>query len=108
MVVYEVNLRIKDEIYSAFMNWLEYHANEMLNFKGFKNFKILHDTDNQYGLHNVTVVYDVSTMDNLNTYLNHHSAAMRDDGISKFGNKFSASRRILVSSDALCSERATI
>lgn len=97
MVIYEVNLTVEKGIFMIFYDWLIPHITKMLEFNGFLNAKTLLDssasTDKETNT-KLTVVYTVDSMKNLDHYLTHHSASMRKEGLEKFGNKFSATRRI--------------
>lgn len=95
MVIYEVNLLIDENIYSQFELWLKEHASEMLQFPGFINAHILkpenEDTENQKKL---TVQYQLDNKNSLTNYFNQFAAKMREDGLKRFKDKFSAERRI--------------
>lgn len=95
MVVYEVNLIIKNEIFDAYYQWLVDHIKIMLTFDGFKEARIqrLNDqeeNDNQ----KITVCYTLESQAALDSYLTNHAPKMREEGIKNFGNQFSATRRI--------------
>ena len=94
MTIYEVNLNIQDTIYSDYYKWLKHHIELMMKQKGFIDYKIAMDVEHSENAKNVTVWYYLDSMDSLNNYLENHSKEMRDDGLRKFGNKFSANRRI--------------
>ena len=96
MIIYEVNLTINNDIYAEYYHWLIDHVKEMLKFPGFKTVeiakeKLLQDNNNQSKL---TVRYTLNSEDDLDNYLNHHAPRIREEGIKKFGNQFSATRRI--------------
>ncbi|HHG8507952.1 TPA: DUF4286 family protein [Legionella pneumophila] len=95
MVIYEVNLLIDEDIYSQFELWLKEHAREMLQFPGFIKAYLLkpenEDTVNQKKL---TVQYQLDNKNSLTNYFNQFAAKMREDGLKRFKDKFSAERRI--------------
>ena len=93
VVVYEVNLKVENGIFDAYRVWLLEHIEQMLKFDGFSGYNLSINTEHQ-GAKLLTVWYYLETMTALDDYLENHSKEMRDDGIKKFGNKFSASRRI--------------
>lgn len=94
MVIYEVNLRIKSDIYDDYMGWLTPHVEEMLTFKGFKSARYLSEQRaEEDGFRKITVQYVLENMADLDHYLENHSKRMRDDGLLKFPNQFSATRR---------------
>ena len=94
MVVYEVNLKVENDLYDAYRDWLLEHIEQMLKFDGFSGYNLSINTEHQDGFKLLTVWYYLETMTALDDYLENHSKEMRDDGVKKFGNKFSASRRI--------------
>ncbi|MGQ4004707.1 DUF4286 family protein [Francisellaceae bacterium CB300] len=94
MVVYEVNLEVESGVFDAYNVWLLEHIEQMLKFDGFSGYNLSINTEHQDGVKLLTVWYYLETMTALDDYLENHSKEMRDDGIKKFGDKFSASRRI--------------
>lgn len=100
MVIYEVNLSINKDSFDSYLSWLTPHVKEMLNFKGFKKARYLNETKyDDHQTKNLTVQYEVDTMDDLEDYLTNHSSRMRDEGIKRFKDKFSASRRFFFIGD---------
>jgi len=91
MVVYEVDLFVNKKIYPKFKTWLDEHIKEMLTIDGFMNAKI---TDNKENEPHLTVQYQVSSYDKLDTYFKTQADEMRQKGIDKFGDQFRAERRI--------------
>lgn len=97
MVIYEVNLEIDHEIYPDYMNWLTHHMQQMLQLKGFIRAKIANLSDSKENTKQVTIWYELNTKEDLEQYLTIYAPTMREDGIKRFGNKFSANRRIFES-----------
>ena len=101
MVVYEVNLRVAAAIAPEFERWLVGHIKEMLAIPGFFRARWYTrdgaDEGATGGDDEVlwTVQYDVYTRDDLDRYLREDAGRMRDDGVARFGGRFSASRRVL-------------
>jgi DNA-directed RNA polymerase subunit L len=95
MVVYEVNLKILASVFDDYVNWLSHHVRDMLKLDGFQRAKYLseHPSREDDSI-KLTVQYEVDTIANLQNYLDNHSKHMRDDGINKFPDQFSATRRI--------------
>lgn len=95
MVIYEVNLLINANIYNEFQLWLKEHAKEMLQFPGFIEAHILRpeneDTESQKKL---TVQYQIDNQSSLTIYFNQFAPKMREEGLKRFKDKFSAERRI--------------
>ncbi|WP_058535343.1 DUF4286 family protein [Legionella saoudiensis] len=102
MVIYEVNLAIDRDIYSQFQLWLKEHAKEMLQFPGFIKASILKpENESDSDKEKLTVQYQLENRESLNVYFTQFSAKMREDGINKFKNGFSAERRIFEVQDSI-------
>lgn len=101
MVIYEVNLTVNNDIFHEFYAWLVKHAEEILRFTGFQQAEIAKEKMNVSEAVKLTVRYTLSSEDDLNHYLTHHAPAMREDGIKRFGNQFSAVRRIFTESSVI-------
>ena len=101
MIIYEVNLTINNEIFDEYYHWLVEHIGLILKFKGFREAELakeqmtVNDTTETMKL---TVRYSLNSNEDLNDYLTNHAPAMKEDGIKKFGEKFSASRRVFTES----------
>lgn len=93
MIIYEVNLTIEFSIYSEFKLWLLAHVEQMVQFNGFIEAKILEEVESKEHK-KITVSYLLDSQKSLDVYLKHHAPEMRQDGIDKFGSKFSATRRV--------------
>ena len=99
-IIYEVNLEVDVEVLDTFVPWLEEHIEQMLTFDGFKSSEVLTDEENEEEgsqRKHYTVQYRLENRASLNSYFENHAAAMRGDGMNRFGGKFSATRRILES-----------
>ncbi len=94
MVIYEVNLKINNCIATKFKAWLNAHVSEMLEIDGFIKAKILKDNDSSDNFTLLTVHYTVENYDKLEAYFLNQATQMREDGVARFGNKFTATRRI--------------
>ena len=95
MIIYEVNLSISKTIYKDFEKWLSIHIDKMLTFDGFNEYRIYNissgDIDNKL----LCVHYYVQTRKDLNNYFKNYSKSMKKNGLDKFGDNYTASRRIL-------------
>src|SRR5690606_33096035 len=97
----EVNLRVAAAIAPEFEVWLAGHIKEMLAIDGFFRARWYTrdaaDEGADAGRDEVlwTVQYDVYTRDDLDRYLREDVGRMRGDGIARFGDRFSAGRRVL-------------
>lgn len=96
MLIYEVNLTVNNEIYNEYYSWLVPHVKEMLQFRGFRKAEISQDktAENDNEQKKLIVHYSVDSEADLHDYLNNHAANMRAGAIAKFGDKFSAVRRV--------------
>tara|TARA_B100000949_G_C14128263_1_gene385511 strand:+ start:185 stop:502 length:318 start_codon:yes stop_codon:yes gene_type:complete len=98
MVIYEVNLKINKEIFTKYKTWLDGHIQQMLRIPGFLQATLLQEIlDDEYqtpAQKNITVQYLLRNSADLKTYFDKYASSMRDDGINRFKNNFSATRRI--------------
>jgi len=97
MIIYEINLTIENEIFDDYYNWLIEHVKQMLQFDGFNSCEIAKDNfigEPQYT--KMIVRYMLDSEENLNHYLTNFASKMREEGIHRFGNQFTATRRVLV------------
>ncbi|MBT8080633.1 MAG: DUF4286 family protein [Gammaproteobacteria bacterium] len=104
-VIYEVTLDVDREIATEFDEWLSAHVAEMLELPGFVSAETLEsETDEEDRVQRVTR-YTLEGRDELNAYLAGQAAAMRQDAIERFGERFQASRRVLSESVAVSPAR---
>lgn len=103
MVIYEVNLTVNNDIFQEYYHWLVPHVEMILQFRGFKKARISKEkiAEDNISTTKLTVQYTLDTEENLDAYLKNHSPAMREDGIKRFGDKFSATRRVFVESSVM-------
>ena len=94
MVIYEVNLAVDNDVAEAFAVWLREHIRAMLAFDGFDH-AVWYQRDPGGGRQHWSVHYHVDSGRALTAYFEHHAAAMRQDGLARFGGRFDADRRIL-------------
>ena len=94
MPIYEVNLFVENNIAEEMAVWLRTHMREMLDFDGFTAAR-WYQLDPEDGKQRWVCHYHVEKMQHLQDYFDHHATAMREDGIQRFGDAFSATRRIL-------------
>lgn len=98
MIIYEVNLQVEKTVWPAFITWLDEHIygeKGMLSFAGFERVTLLRPLEEESHFHSLTVHYYVGSQTYLDDYFQHYAAAMREEGILRFGHQFSATRRIL-------------
>lgn len=95
MVIYEVNAAVDEDVAPAYEAWLHGHIRQMLAFDGFVHASVFTSDSGAPGRRHFTVHYHVSDRTHLDDYLRRHAAAMRADGINRFGDRFATDRRIL-------------
>lgn len=98
MVIYEVNLDVDAAIAVEHRAWLHRHIAEMLALPGFiaaDLFDIV-DPPPAPGRIAVCVHYQLENDDALQAYIRDHAQHMRADGLTRFGDRFRATRRVLI------------
>ena len=100
MLIYEVNIEVDESINYKVAGWLTEHINKMLEHKGFKAaqwfFRLPEDEERQPdGKTLWTIQYLVEDKEKLQDYLQNHSQKVRQEAIDRFGDKFTATRRVL-------------
>ena len=97
MVIYEVNLMIEKAILEEFAAWLRSHMNELLQLEGFVSAQCYaEEAEGSSDQAHWTVHYHLKDRISLQDYFDHHAARFRQDGVTRFEGRFSATRRILV------------
>jgi hypothetical protein len=94
-VIYEVNLEADAGIEAAFDTWLRDHIADMLQLPGFRSAEILGDSAPTPGRIRRTVQYRLADQASLDQYLREHAPRMRAQGVARFGEQYSADRRVL-------------
>ncbi len=97
-VIYEVNLAVDREIAAEYRIWLALHVQEMLALPGFTGARILQDLEPGADDDTQTTFstqYELVDRAALDDYLRLHAGRMRADGVSRFGDRFRATRRVL-------------
>jgi hypothetical protein len=98
MVIYEVNLVVKQNIADDYAAWLPGHIREMLALPGFEAAEWLEDVDydpEEGADPRWTIHYRLGSHDDFIRYAEHDAERMRGEAIDRFGNDFEATRRIL-------------
>lgn len=98
MIVYEVNLDVRADIHESYRAWLGDHVAEMLALPGFVSADIFErrDPPPADGRRALTVHYRLTDEAALARYLTEHAPRMREAGLRRFGDAFTATRRVLV------------
>lgn len=97
MIIYEVNIEVRDAAYADYRAWLVAHVDQMLALPGFLAAEILEQRDPPpaQGTHALTVHYRLIDEAALQRYLTEHAPRMREEGTRRFGDAFTATRRVL-------------
>jgi hypothetical protein len=105
-VEYEVNLRVKKQVEGPFLEWLRAHMRDMVETtRCFVSARLYSQevlegdseatSDEAADYVRYVAVYGCADRAALQHYFDHHAPAMRADGLQRFPNQFSATRRIL-------------
>ncbi len=103
MVVYEVNLTVEPDVAEEYGAWLAEHVREMLALPGFHSAEWLDDVDydqEEGAGPRWTIHYRLGSHDDFLRYEREHAKRMRQEGLDRFGTRFTATRRILEVRDA--------
>ncbi len=95
-ITYEVALQPDPEILGDFEAWLEYHVDDVLALPGFTGASIHKAEDPETGAQLRVVRYELENRAALDRYLEEFAPRMRAAGVAKFGDRFRASRRIVL------------
>ncbi len=94
MIIYEVNLKVDRSIYAEYVAWLKEHITEMIANPWFVEHRIYiatQDSEQQ----ELVVHYVVASHADLQSYFETSAPAMRSKAVARFGDRFSATRRVL-------------
>lgn len=91
-ILYEVVIAVAPEARDDYLSWLQPHMDEMLAFDGFQSADMFFNSEDEY---EITCHYRLRDMAAMDAYLAGPAKEMRADGIRRFGDMFSARRRIL-------------
>ncbi|TNF87001.1 MAG: DUF4286 family protein, partial [Gammaproteobacteria bacterium] len=94
-VTYEVNLAPEPSIEAEFDAWLEEHVADMLRLPGFLTAVVRKSEGPAEGEVHRTVQYELTDRAALEAYFRDNADRMRQQGIDRFGDRFTVSRRIL-------------
>ena len=96
-VVYEVNIDLDADIEAEYRAWLRHHVAEILALPGFLDARVFDvlEPAPAPGRVGLCVHYRLRDVAALQAYFDQHAARLREDGLARFGGRFSASRRVL-------------
>ncbi len=95
-ILYEVNLFVERDIEVSYRAWLIQHIAEILTLPGFldaKSFDV--EQGDNADVVAISVQYRLESRQALDNYFEHDAPRLRADGITKFGDGFKATRRVL-------------
>lgn len=97
MVIYEVNIRVNNNIYNQYMDWLKNHLQDMLKIDGFNHVNVYNNCENNKlnSTKMVVVQYEVESLTKLQDYFNHQAQKMRSATLELFGDSIQINRRVL-------------
>jgi Domain of unknown function (DUF4286) len=97
-IIYEVNIFAQRDIEAEYRAWLIRHMAEILALPGFIDAQCFEvQQDNNADDVALCVQYRLQSQAALDNYFEQHAPRLRADGIAKFGSRFRATRRVLVS-----------
>lgn len=99
ITIYEVNLEVDASKRDEFAGWLPGHVQRVLAKPGFLGAVIEIEERPADQPPVFCVRYRLQNREALQTYFEKHAAAMRQEGIDRFGEHFRATRRILAATD---------
>lgn len=91
-ILYEVVVTVARDRREAYLDWLRPHMREMLTFDGFLSANLHCDSEDDCVF---TCLYRLRDRAAMDAYLAGPAAAMRADGVARFGDSITAKRRIL-------------
>ena len=96
MIIYEVNLTIKNEIKNYLKKWLKHHIKEILEINGILSatwFERLEEESSGRTLW--TIHYFMKNINVYKNYIKNHAPRLREEGLRVFGGDSLATRRVL-------------
>ncbi len=96
-VIYEVNIEVDAAAHDAYRAWLQDHIAEIIALPGFTGAKVFDvlEPPASAGRVGLCVQYALQNRETLDDYLRDHAPRLRADGLSRFGDRFVATRRVL-------------
>jgi len=95
LLIYEVTARISPEIEVEFTRWLRAHLLEMKSLGPIEDARLYRSLDEEGDEVVFVSHYTMASRSDYEDYLENHAPRMRADGVSRFGERFRASRRLL-------------
>lgn len=104
MLIYEVNASVDAEIFEDYQHWLKTHILHVLDSEGFIDAKIYkvdskalsaEKSSSSSARQELTIHYKVESKEALEKYLKDRAPALREEALDRFGDRFTATRRVL-------------
>lgn len=96
MVVYEVSVDVDAAIGEAYLRWLRPHVAEILALPGFTGADVYEVVDPaEPSRLRVCMQYRLTDEAALAAYLREHAPRLRADGVTRFGERMHATRRVM-------------
>lgn len=89
MIIYEVTLKVEEEVVKPYLEWLHSHINEMLALDIFIKAHLYKEMEKQ---NSFKVLYYLKSKEDLEKYFIDYAQKMRSDGLKRFLGKFEATR----------------
>jgi len=97
MIVYEVNIKVREAVADDYRAWLGDHVRELLTLPGFVSAEVFcvepEKADDEH--REIVVAYRMESHHALGRYLEEHAPRMRAKASERFAGKFAIQRRIL-------------
>ena len=94
-VVYEVTLRVRPAIAAAYRAWLDEHVRAIVALPGFLDARVSRVLPPEDDAVVFCCHYRLRDQAAFDAYLRDHAPRMREDGLRRFGDGFTATRRVL-------------
>ena len=97
MIIYNVTIKVNNEVVSEWVGWMkQIHIPELMRTGLFIDYRLcrLLEQDEAEGVTYIAQ-YFCDNLENYNTYISEHAQGMREKGFKKFGNKFIAFRTVM-------------
>jgi quinol monooxygenase YgiN len=95
VIHYEVELEVERAIAEDYLRWLRPHMAEILALPGFLGAELLEEDAGPDEARRFCVRYRLRDHAALERYLREDAPRLREDGLRRFGTRFTARRRVL-------------
>lgn len=96
MLIYEVNVEVREDRATEYRAWLEEHIPAVVRAGGFTKATLFEPREPASpGYRALTTHYEIETDEALDRYIREHAPALRNDATKRFGDSFRATRRVL-------------